>query len=446
MLHRFKLLDQNIVLDVNSGSVHVFDDLSYEILDLIEKGKSLEEIYSIFNDKDSSLIKEVIDEIILLKESGSLNSPKLNFIDTSKMYKGVKALCLHIAHDCNMKCKYCFASSGDYRIKRTLMSFEVGKKAIDFVIKNSNDRKNIEVDFFGGEPLMNFNVVKEIVEYARSKEKEFNKNFRFTITTNGLLLNDDNMEFINKNISNIVLSIDGRKSVNDNMRSCVTGEGSYDIILPKIKEMVKRRKSENYYVRGTFTRDNLDFSNDVLHLANEGFDQISVEPVVANKDSNIDLREEDLPKIFDEYEKLAIEYVKRNKKGKGFNFFHFMMDLDGGPCGAKRVYGCGAGFDYVAVTPEGDIYPCHQFVGVEDFKIGNIDSGITNMDVCNKFVQNNVDSKTECIDCWAKYLCSGGCNANGYFFEGDISKPYSIACKLQKKRIECALWIKTQEV
>ena len=326
-----------------------------------------------------------------------------------------------------------------------MMSPEVGKKAIDLLIKESANRRNLEIDFFGGEPLLNFDAVKEILEYARSKEKEFNKKFRFTITTNALLLNEKNMKYINEHMGNIVLSIDGRPSTNDNMRFRVDGKGTYKDILPKIKEMAESRNQDKYYVRGTFTRENLDFSKDVLHLADEGFKQISVEPVVAAKDSGYDLRQEDLPFLRQEYEKLAAEYVKRMKNGNGFNFFHFMIDLAQGPCIAKRLSGCGSGHEYLAVTPEGDIYPCHQFVGMEEFKVGNVEQGILNKDIQNYFKDSNVYSKSECSDCWARFYCSGGCAANSYQFHKDINKPYEVGCELEKKRVECALWIKTQE-
>lgn len=327
-----------------------------------------------------------------------------------------------------------------------MMSLEVGKKAIDFLISESGNRKNLEIDFFGGEPMMNFDVVKGIIEYARQKEKEHNKNFRFTLTTNGLLLNDENIKYINENMQNIVLSIDGRKEVNDRMRIRIDGSGCYDDILPKFKYVAESRNQDNYYVRGTFTRENMDFSNDVLHLADEGFRQISVEPVVAAKDSGYDLREEDLPRLFEEYEKLAYEYVKRRKEGNWFNFFHFMIDLTQGPCIVKRLTGCGSGHEYLAVTPEGDIYPCHQFVGNEKFKMGNVKEGVLNRDIQNYFKNSNVYTKKECDSCWAKFYCSGGCAANSYNFHKDINTVYKVGCELEKKRVECALWIKAQEM
>lgn len=447
MIHKFSMFGTNIVVDVNSGGVHVFDDISYDILNLYELHKK-EDIYKELSSKYSmEEMEEAFLEIEKLKEDGLLFS-KDAYADYKPLFDRksvVKALCLHICHDCNLRCKYCFASTGDFGGDRTMMSLEVGKKAIDLLIKESANRVNLEVDFFGGEPLMNFGVVKDIVEYARVKEKEHNKKFRFTITTNALLLNEDIKNYVNENMHNIVLSIDGRESVNDKMRYRVDGTGCYKDIMPKIKDMALSRNGDNYYVRGTFTRENLDFSKDVLHLADEGFDQISVEPVVANKDSGIDLREEDLETLFDQYEKLAYEYVKREKEGKGFNFFHFMIDLSQGPCVAKRLSGCGSGHEYLAITPEGDIYPCHQFVGDEKFKMGNVNDGVVKNEISNYFKNSNVYTKEECSKCWAKFYCSGGCAANSYQFHQDINIPYKVGCELEKKRVECALWIKTQQ-
>jgi uncharacterized protein len=447
MIHKYKLFDTNIVVDVNSGSVHVFDDIAYDVLNYYKKCSSDSVIDKLQVKYSRSDIQDAIDEIAYLEESGQLFSEDVyeEYMPLWDKKPVVKALCLHVAHDCNMRCKYCFASTGDFGVKRTLMDAEIGKKAIDFLIKSSGNRKNLEVDFFGGEPLMNFNAVKEIVKYARDKEREHNKNFRFTLTTNALILNEEHMKFINENMSNIVLSIDGRKQVNDNMRSRIDGSGTYEQIMPRIKKMVKSRNYENYYVRGTYTRENLDFAGDVMHLADEGFDQISVEPVVAAKDTGFDLRKEDLPELFKEYEKLALEYINRKKDGKGFNFFHFMIDLDQGPCIAKRLSGCGSGHEYVAVTPEGDIYPCHQFVGMEEFKMGNVNSEKLNEEIQNVFRKSNVYTKQECRKCWAKFYCSGGCAANAFQFNNSIDIPYDIGCELEKKRVECALWIKTQE-
>jgi len=446
MIHKFKLFDTNIVVDVNSGSVHVFDDVAYDVLESYKLCSSEAIVDRLAGKYDRSQIKEAFEEIEHLEKAGQIFTEDVyeDYISQWDRKPVVKALCLHVAHDCNMRCRYCFASTGDFGVKRALMAPEVGKKAIDLLIKASGNRRNLEVDFFGGEPLMNFEVVKEIVAYAREKEKGCNKNFRFTLTTNALVLNDEHMKYINENMGNIVLSIDGREQVNDKMRFKIDGSGTYRHILPKIKRMVESRNHQNYYVRGTFTRENLDFSKDVLHLADQGFDQISVEPVVAAKDTGFDIREEDLPRLFDEYEKLAYEYVNRIKEGRGFNFFHFMIDLDQGPCVAKRLTGCGSGYEYLAVTPEGDIYPCHQFVGMEEFKMGNVNNGELDEKIQKAFKSSNIYTKEECRKCWAKFYCSGGCAANAFQFNKSIDIPYKIGCELEKKRIECALWIKTQ--
>lgn len=446
MIHKYKLNGYNIVLDVNSGAVHIVSDAVYDILDYY-KEKSFEEISELLP-YDKEIIKEGYEELRELEKDGRLYAPDLyeDVIDKiNKRNPVVKALCLHIAHDCNLKCKYCFAEEGEYHGKRCLMSFEVGKKAIDFLIKASGARKNLEVDFFGGEPLMNFEVVKQIVEYARSIEKEHNKNFRFTITTNGILLDDKVQEYVNKNMHNVVLSIDGRKEVNDRMRPNAGGFGSYDTIVPKFQKLAKSRNQTDYYVRGTFTRYNLDFSNDVIHLADLGFKQISVEPVVADEKEDYSLKEEDLETLYKEYENLALEMIERRKKGEEFNFFHFMIDLSGGPCLTKRLVGCGSGTEYLAVTPEGDLYPCHQFVGMEEFKMGDVDTGVVNEAVRDKFEACNVYTKPECKKCWAKMYCSGGCVANSYNTHKDFYKPYEIGCKLQKKRVECAIMLKAVE-
>lgn len=448
MIHKYSMNGLFIVLDVNSGAVHVVDEIAYDILDFY-KELPLDEIISRLKDKYSAdAVREAYGEI---KE---LENERLLY--TEDVYKEViplierrdpvvKALCLHIAHDCNLKCKYCFAEEGEYHGKRELMSLEVGKKAIDFLIKASGKRKNLEVDFFGGEPLMNFDVVKGIVEYARSIEKDNGKNFRFTITTNGILLNDEIMEYINENMHNVVLSIDGRKEVHDRMRPRAGGQGSYDNIVPKFQKLAESRNQTDYYVRGTFTRHNLDFGKDVLHLADLGFKQISVEPVVADPSEDYAIREEDLPVIFEEYERLAKDIIKRRKEGKWFNFFHFMIDLTGGPCVTKRLVGCGSGTEYLAVTPTGDLYPCHQFVGQEQFKMGTVDTGVVNTDIRKDFEQCNVYNKPVCQDCWAKFYCSGGCVANSYNSHGDLITPYEIGCEMQKKRIECAIMIKAVE-
>ncbi|NSW89995.1 MAG: thioether cross-link-forming SCIFF peptide maturase [Firmicutes bacterium] len=448
MLHKFTLYGTNIVLDINNGAVHVFDPVAFEVLDYI-KDYSEREIIEILGGKyGTSQVYEAIEEIKQLKDNGLLFSEDIyinmdiNGINNRKSV--LKAMCLHVSHDCNMRCKYCFASKGDFGSGRKLMSSETGKKAIDFLIKNSGNRRNLEVDFFGGEPLMNFQTIKDIVSYARNKEKQHGKNIRFTVTTNALLLNEENIKYINENFVNIVMSLDGRESVNDRMRVRMDGSGTYRHILEKIKKVAELREQNNYYVRGTFTRENLDFSEDVLHLADEGFKQISIEPVVAPDGSGYEIREEDLPDIKKEYEKLAFEYVKRRKEGRGFNFFHFMIDLEHSPCIEKRFKGCGSGFEYIAVTPEGYIYPCHQFVGLEEFKMGNIYDGVLNHDIVDMFMNSNILNKNECKKCWAKFYCGGGCAANAYHFNNSIDRPYGIGCELERKRVECALWIKTQ--
>ena len=448
MIHKYKMNDLNIVLDVNSGSVHCVDDISYDILDYYEK-ESLENIVNILKEKyNEDEIKEAYNELKELQENDVLFSEDafINIIpEVDKREPVVKALCLHIAHDCNLKCKYCFAEEGEYHGKRSLMSVEVGKKAIDFLIKNSGSRKNLEIDFFGGEPLMNFDVVKEIVEYGRSLEKEHGKKFRFTMTTNGILLNDEIADYINKNMHNAVLSLDGRKEINDKMRVRAGGQGSYDNIVPKFVKMAEDRNQMDYYVRGTFTRNNLDFAKDVLHLADLGFKQISVEPVVTDEKEDYAIRREDLPIIFEEYEKLAKEMIKRKEKGKWFNFFHFMIDLTGGPCAHKRLVGCGSGTEYLAVTPEGDLYPCHQFVGQEEFKMGSVFEGVLRQDTRRNFEGLNVYTKPACKNCWAKFYCSGGCAASSNNMHNDLITPYDIGCEMQKKRTECSIMMKVYE-
>ena len=444
MIHQYKNNGYNIVLDVCSGSVHVVDDLVYDVIALYEE-MDPDEIVKRLPQYPENEIREAYDEITELKDQGQLFTEdvyKDAIIDFKKRKTVVKALCLHIAHDCNLACKYCFAEEGEYHGGRALMSYEVGKKALDFLIANSGNRVNLEVDFFGGEPLMNFQVVKDLVAYGRSKEKEFNKKFRFTLTTNGMLLTDEVMEFVNKEMANVVLSIDGRKEVHDFMRPTRNGKGSYDLIIDKFKKMAEMRHQTNYYVRGTFTHYNLDFSKDVLHLADMGFKQISAEPVVAPDDMDYAIREEDLPQLFEEYDNLAKEMVKREKEGNGFNFFHFMIDLTGGPCLYKRLSGCGSGTEYLAVTPWGDLYPCHQFVGMEQFKLGNVDTGIEKTDIVDEFKLCNVYAKDKCKDCFARFYCSGGCAANSYNFHGNLLDAYDIGCELERKRVECAIMIK----
>ncbi|SKC70148.1 thioether cross-link-forming SCIFF peptide maturase [Maledivibacter halophilus] len=446
MIHKFKIDDVMIVLDVNSGAVHVIDDLVYNVLDYYPY-KDREEVIKLLEEKYSpSEIEAAIKEIDSLIKQDILFSEDSYITNSSFVNRKpvIKALCLHIAHDCNLRCEYCFASQGDFKGDRSLMTEEIGKKALDFLIENSGNRRNLEVDFFGGEPLLNFDVVKKLVEYGRKREKEANKNFRFTTTTNGVLLNDEIIEFINENMDNVVLSIDGRKEINDKMRYTVNKGGSYDIIIPKFKEVVKNRKDKSYFVRGTFTKHNLDFSKDVLHLADLGFKSTSVEPVVAEPGQDYELTKEDLPVIFDEYERLAKEMISREKEGRGFSFFHFMIDLEQGPCVIKRLSGCGAGSEYLAITPQGDIYPCHQFVGNEDFYMGNVLTGFENRELGLNFKNAHVYSKEKCRECWAKFYCSGGCHANAYNFNKDIYEPYELGCEMEKKRIECSLYIKAK--
>jgi len=441
-IHKFYLNDRYVVLDVYSGAVHVVDGIVYDILDYY-KDNSLEEIIEKLSGKYKiSQIKEAYDEISTLEREGLLYSEEVDTRNISYNSDNViKAMCLHVAHDCNLRCKYCFASQGDFKGERSLMSLEVGKRALEFLCENSGRRRNLEVDFFGGEPLMNFDLVKELVNYGREIENKYNKHFRFTITTNGVLLDDEKIDYINENMDNVVLSLDGRKDVNDNMRKTVTGKGSYDVIIPKFKELVKRRGYKDYYIRGTFTSYNLDFSEDALHFYNEGFKKISIEPVVTSPENDYALKDEHVDEILREYEKFSKEYIDIKKKDKDFLFFHFMIDLNQGPCLAKRSIGCGAGSEYVAVTPEGELYPCHQFVGNEDFKLGDVFSGVLNTKKREEFKKANVFAKEECKSCWAKFYCSGGCHANAYNTNGDILKPYRIGCEMEKKRIECAISI-----
>lgn len=443
MIHQYKNNGYNIVMDVCSGAVHVVDEVVYDAVALYED-HTKEEIRSELeksypgNEVDEALSE--IEELIVREELFTEDVYQEYIGDFKKRQTVVKALCLHIAHDCNLACRYCFAEEGEYHGCRALMSYEVGKKALDFLIANSGNRKNLEVDFFGGEPLMNWDVVKRLVAYGRSQEELYNKKFRFTLTTNGILLDEEVMEFCNREMSNVVLSLDGRKEVNDAMRPTRNGKGSYDIIVPKFQKFAAGREGQ-YYVRGTFTRNNLDFSEDVLHYADLGFDRMSMEPVVSSPEEPYAIREEDLPRIMEEYDKLAVEYVKRMKEGRGFTFFHFMLDLNQGPCVAKRLSGCGSGTEYLAVTPWGDLYPCHQFVGEEGFLLGNVDEGITNPDKVDEFKLCNVYAKEKCRGCFARFYCSGGCAANSYKFHGTITDAYDIGCEMQRKRIECAIMI-----
>ncbi len=458
VIHQYKSNGYNIVMDINSGAVHVVDDIVYDMIFMIEPlvNEGIKEpemikaaVLNCANLKyPEAEIVEAVDEVLELEKAGQLFTKDLYeqyIFDFKNRQTVVKALCLHIAHDCNLACQYCFAEEGEYHGRRALMSFEVGKKALDFLVANSGNRINLEVDFFGGEPLMNFQVVKDLVAYGRSLEEPNNKKFRFTLTTNGILLNDDIMEFANKEMSNVVLSIDGRKEVNDKMRPFRSGQGSYDMIVPKFQKVAESREQMNYYVRGTFTHNNLDFSKDVAQLADLGFKQISVEPVVAKPEDWYAIREEDLPRLKEEYDKLALDLLDRRKRGEPVNFFHFMIDLEGGPCVAKRLSGCGSGTEYLAVTPWGDFYPCHQFVGQEDFLMGNVDEGITRDDIKEEFKCCNVYAKEKCKKCFAKFYCSGGCAANAYNFHGNINDAYDIGCELQRKRVECAIMMKAAQ-
>lgn len=461
MIHQYQNNGYNIVLDVVSGAVHVVDQLCYDViselnklcdnqeeyaLELLEKPQAFDGLVQALGGQyTKDELKDALSDVVELTSAGQLfvkDTYESMVEEVKKRKTVVKALCLHIAHDCNLACKYCFAEEGEYHGRRALMSYEVGKKALDFLIANSGSRRNLEVDFFGGEPLMNWQVVKDLVAYGRRQEKLYDKHFRFTVTTNGVLLNDEIQEFVNQEMDNVVLSLDGRKEVNDNMRPFRNGKGSYDLIVPKFQKLAQSRNQERYYIRGTFTRNNLDFSKDILHFADLGFKQMSIEPVVGDKSDPYAIRSEDLPKIMEEYDKLAKVMIEREKEGKGFNFFHFMIDLDGGPCVAKRLSGCGSGTEYLAVTPWGDLYPCHQFVGQENFLMGNVDEGILRPEIGDDFRSCNVYSKDKCRRCFAKFYCSGGCMANAYNFHGTIHDAYEIGCEMQRKRVECAIMIK----
>lgn len=458
MIHQYKNNGYNIVLDVNSGAVHVVDELCYDVIEQLGRERDTWTAESLRAPElperlrehlggayDSSDIGEALADAAELTEAGRLFTSDTHegLIEEVKKRKTVvKALCLHIAHDCNLACRYCFAEEGEYHGRRALMSYEVGKKALDFLIANSGSRHNLEVDFFGGEPLMNWQVVKDLVAYGRSQEKIHDKHFRFTVTTNGVLLNDEIQEFVNREMDNVVLSLDGRKEINDRMRPFRNGTGSYELIVPKFQKLAESRNQEKYYIRGTFTRNNLDFAEDILHFADLGFKQMSIEPVVGEETDPYAIREEDLPAIMQEYDRLAQIMIGREKEGKGFNFFHFMIDLDGGPCVAKRLSGCGSGTEYLAVTPWGDFYPCHQFVGQEEFLMGNVEEGIVRPEIADEFRSCNVYSKEKCKNCFAKFYCSGGCMANAYNFHGTIHEAYEIGCEMQRKRVECAIMMK----
>lgn len=449
MIHQFKLCGQNVVLDVCSGAVHLVDDVAYDVIEnfeTLDKNALVSLLKKKYSGKDGITendIEECYAQVCELKDSGALFS-KDDFsplADTLKKKNAgtVKALCLHVAHTCNLNCSYCFASQGKYHGERAVMSLETGKRALDFLIENSGNRHNLEVDFFGGEPLMNFQTVKDLVKYAREIEKKYDKNFRFTLTTNGVLLDDDVIDFANKEMSNVVLSLDGRKEVHDRFRVDYAGNGSFDKIVPKFQKLVNKRGGKDYYMRGTFTHYNPDFVNDVKEMLALGFDSLSMEPVVCAADSPSALTENDLPVIFSQYEKLAELMLERDKQGKPFTFYHYMLDLSGGPCIYKRISGCGSGTEYMAVTPSGELYPCHQFVGEEKFLLGDVWKGVTNTALREEFASCNVYSHKECKDCWARLYCSGGCAANAYHATGKITGIYEYGCKLFRKRMECAL-------
>ena len=451
MIHRYQKKGLNFVLDVNSGAVHLLDDISYAVSGLLDENMGdtcPQSIIDALPDYTADEIREAYDELYELKKAGQLFAQD-DYIDVSRyipVNAPVKALCLHVAHDCNLRCKYCFASTGDFGQGRKIMPPEIAKKAIDFVIARSGVRHNIEVDFFGGEPLMAWDTVTQTVDYARSLEEKYNKKFRFTITTNGLLLDEDKRKYINENMDNCVLSLDGRREVNDEFRKTVAGTGSYDTIVPKFKALVDERDPNlDYYARGTFTSHNLDFAEDVLSIADAGFDRLSVEPVTADPGCGYDLTEDDLPKIEAEYDRLTDIMLERKKEGKPFTFFHFMVDLDQGPCVVKRLRGCGAGYEYVAVTPDGDIYPCHQFVGKDEFKQGSVLDQSFNMDIAQKFAGMNIYSRPKCQKCWAKFYCSGGCSAANYNMNHDMNDSYDLGCEMERKRLECAIYLNAMD-
>lgn len=454
MIHQYQLNNYNIVLDTCSGSIHIVDPVAYDVISMYPE-KSEEEIVSAIlkkYEKDNiskNDVLECIADIKALQDQGKLYSPD-TFAEIAGTFKErsgdvIKALCLHVAHTCNLNCSYCFASQGKYHGDRALMSFEVGKRALDFLIENSGSRTNLEIDFFGGEPLMNWDVVKELVKYARSQEGPCHKNFRFTLTTNGMLIDDDVIDFANKEMSNVVLSLDGRKEIHDRLRVDYAGNGSYDRIVPKFQELVKSRGGKNYYMRGTFTHANPDFTKDIFHMADLGFTELSMEPVVASPNDPAALTASDIEIVKEQYEILAKEMLRREKEGRPITFYHYMLDLTEGPCIYKRISGCGSGTEYMAVTPWGDLYPCHQFVGDEKYKLGDIWNGVTNHSLREQFRSCNAYSRSECNDCWAKFYCSGGCAANAYHASGSIQGTYEPGCELFKKRIECAIMMKAAE-
>ena len=449
MLHKYSMNGINIAIDGNSGNIHVLDNIAYELMSQFEEPFTYEQAFEKLHGRyTSESVKEAWDDINTLVETGGLFAPEIDkdsIIKKAHSNNGIKALCLHVAHDCNLMCEYCFASKGSYKVAKNLMSVEIAYKAVDFVVKNSGERKNVEIDFFGGEPLLNFDVIKKTVEYGRKVEELTGKKIHFTITTNGVLLDDEKIKYINKNMDNVVISLDGRKETHDAIRYDIARNGTYDKILKAALKLVRERNGKSYFIRGTFTSRNLDFSKDVFHLADLGFDEISVEPVVGVGE-DFHIRKEHIKDILKEYEKLAYEYIERIKSGKPFRFYHFNINLYDGPCLYKRITSCGAGTEYFAVTPEGDLYPCHQFVGQPEFKVGDINSGLDNETMQKRFEEASIFTKDECRKCWAKLYCSGGCHANSYYSNGDIMKPEETVCKMQRKRIECAIMIETCKV
>ena len=451
MIHQFQLGGYNIVLDVCSGSVHAVDEIAYEIIARFEgadREAVIDAVAEKFSDREDVTradIEECYEQVCALRDSGKLFTSD-SFEPMAGALKArtsgvIKALCLHVAHTCNLNCAYCFASQGKYHGDRAVMSFEVGKRALDFLIEHSGSRRNLEVDFFGGEPLMNFDVVKQLVAYARSIEKEKGKNFRFTLTTNGMLIDDDVIDFANREMSNVVLSLDGRKEIHDRYRVDYAGNGSWEKVVPKFQKLVEAREGKNYYMRGTFTHANPDFLNDIRQMLDLGFTELSMEPVVCAPGDPEELTQEDLPVVMRQYEELAELMRQRDREGRPFTFYHYMIDLTGGPCIYKRISGCGSGTEYMAVTPWGDLYPCHQFVGEEKFRLGDIWSGVTNTAIQDEFAACNVYARPECRDCWAKLYCSGGCAANAYHSTGSIRGVYKYGCELFRKRMECAIML-----
>lgn len=468
MIHKYINNDYYIVIDGNSGAVHQIDEEIYEVLDILEKNFSDIELRKIaehrvsdenftegFSETENLIlrnieikknnVREILEELFSLIREGSLFSQDV-FEEVAHILKKqqsvLKAICLHVAHSCNMDCGYCFAGKGEYHGEAQIMSWETGKKALDFLYENSGNRQNLEVDFFGGEPLLNWDIVKKLVHYGRSLEKKGDKKFRFTLTTNGLMLSEDIIKFCEEEMSNVVISLDGRKEINDRMRRTKQGKGTYDMIIPSFRKLAKHMKDRQYYMRGTYTAYNKDFSKDIIHMADLGFRELSMEPVVCSSAEDYALREEDIPELFEEYDRLALEMIKRKKENRGFNFYHFNIDLEGGPCAAKRISGCGVGTEYLAVTPEGKLYPCHQFVGKEEFLLGDLTQGIVHKDILKTFEECNIYSRKECRDCFAKLYCSGGCSANAYNANGKIDTVHEFSCRLHRKRIECAIMLK----